>query len=129
VVVKFKDENGDNLLVDYSDRSLFTVAPDYILGDITGDGVVDSGDALLALRIAIGELIPTELQKLAGDLNGDRKIDSADVVMILRKAVGLPVNPPQTGGGSLARSVGEYAVEISDGWGLPGGHGLYSHFY
>ena len=120
VVVRFKDENGGNLLVDYSDRSLFTVAPDYILGDINGDEVVYGDDALLALKIAVGELIPTELQKLAGDLNGDRKIDSADAVMILRKAVGLPVNPPQTGGGSLTRSVGEYAVEISDGWGLPG---------
>ncbi len=120
VVVKFKDENGENLLVDYSDRSLFTVAPDYILGDINGDGEVDSGDALLALKIATGELIPTELQKLAGDLNGDRKIDSADAVMILRKAVGLPVNPPQAGGGSLARSVGEYTVAISDGRSLPG---------
>ena len=120
VVVKFKDENGDNLLVDYSDRSIFTVAPDYILGDINGDGEVDSGDALLALKIAVGELIPTELQKLSGDLNGDRKIDSADAVMILRKAVGLPVNPPQAGGGSLARSVGEYTVAISDGRSLPG---------
>ncbi len=120
VVVKFKDENGDNLLVDYSDRSIFTVAPDYILGDINGDGEVDSGDALLALKIAVGELIPTELQKLSGDLNGDRKIDSADAVMILRKAVGLPINPPQTGGGHLALSGDEYTVAISDGWGLPG---------
>ena len=78
--------------VDYSDTARFTVAADYILGDLNGDGIVNSADALIAQRIAVGEVIPTPLQQYAGDINGDGQIDSADVILILRLAVGLPIS-------------------------------------
>jgi hypothetical protein len=68
-----------------------------ILGDISGDGIVDSTDALLALRIAAGLDEPTSSKLTRGDVaplvNGishpDGQIDISDVVVILRKAVGL----------------------------------------
>jgi M6 family metalloprotease-like protein len=68
-------------------------------GDLTGDGTVDTGDALRALRIAAGIITPTTNDILRGDVaplvNGvpqpDGNIDIGDVVVILRKAVGLVI--------------------------------------
>jgi len=58
-------------------------------GDLNGDGLVQSVDALLALRLAVG-LDPLSANALIhGDMNGDGKITSADALLILRKAVGL----------------------------------------
>jgi hypothetical protein len=78
--------------VDHTDTAQFTVAADYILGDLNGDGMVTSADALIAQRIAVGLVVATALQQAAGDLNGDGQIDSADVILILRRAVGLPIS-------------------------------------
>ena len=66
-------------------------------GDINGDGIVDIGDALLALKFAVGQLQPTLPELARGDVAplvngisiGDGKIDIEDAVLILRKAVGL----------------------------------------
>jgi len=71
----------------------FTVAPDYILGDVDGDGDVDKDDALLAQRFAVRLQEPDERQFAAGEINGDGIIDAADVSLILRIANGLPINP------------------------------------
>ena len=46
-------------------------------------------DATLALRLAVGRGMPTEVQKSAGDVTGDVKLDLRDTTLILRKAVGL----------------------------------------
>ncbi len=64
-------------------------------GDLDGNGVTDSVDALLALRIAVGAISSNSTEFLHGDVsplvNGvpqpDGKIDVGDVVLILRKAV------------------------------------------
>ena len=55
----------------------------YILGDVDGDGVIRAADALLALRLAIGDRAPTPRELHAGDINGNGNIDSADASMIL----------------------------------------------
>ena len=121
VVVKLKNSDGEDLAVDYSDEATFTVAYNYVRGDINGDGEVDSGDAILALKIATGEILPTVLQLLAGDINGDGVIDSADAILILRIAVGLPVNPPQNGGGRDVRVASlSYNLIIGEKFGLAG---------
>ena len=66
-------------------------------GDVNGDGVVDVGDALLALRIAV-KLVPMDPKYLInGDVaplvNGkpqpDGVIDVGDALLILRKVVQL----------------------------------------
>jgi YVTN family beta-propeller protein len=61
----------------------FTVGSAYVKGDINGDGNVNSADAALALQIAAGLIIPTDIQLAAGDVNGDMKINSADASLIL----------------------------------------------
>ena len=60
-----------------------------IKGDVNGDREVGADDALLALRIVVGLMIPTEHQKLMADMNDDGEIGADDALMILRKAVGL----------------------------------------
>ncbi len=72
--------------------------PNYQKGDIAPhgapDGVVDVADAMLAIRIASGQVSPTSLDLAQGDIaplgtppNGS--IDIADALLILRKASGL----------------------------------------
>lgn len=73
-------------------------------GDLNGDGEVNVGDAVLALRIAIGLIKPTPKQLRFGDLSpvnpdgtlGDGKITLADATVILRRALGIPETTTQT---------------------------------
>lgn len=58
-------------------------------GDIDGDGVVTVGDALLALRIAMGILDAAPQQLEAGEMDGDGVITIADAVILMRVAMGL----------------------------------------
>ena len=67
-------------------------------GDVNGDGKVDIGDALIALRISVGLVPPTATNALHGDTapldaSGiplpDKQISVADSLMILRKVIGL----------------------------------------
>ena len=90
------------LTVDYSDTATFIVSPYFTFGDVSGDGIADVADAILAQRIADGEIQPTPWQLSAGDINGDGVIDCADVTLILRTILGLPINP-----GELVRSVAQ----------------------
>lgn len=59
------------------------------LGDANDDGIVNSNDARLALRIAVNLETGDERQMLAADINNDGTVNSADARMILRVAVNL----------------------------------------
>ena len=62
------------------------------LGDVTGNGTVDSGDAILVLRYSVGQVTLTDPQCERGNVTGkpdDRDIDSGDAIKILRYSVGL----------------------------------------
>lgn len=50
---------------------------------------MDSADARLALRYAVGLEQMKDDIKAIGDIDGDGKLTSADARLILRKAVGL----------------------------------------
>ncbi|MGQ9697228.1 MAG: Ig-like domain-containing protein [Armatimonadota bacterium] len=65
-------------------------------GDVNGDGRVSIGDAVLALRLAVGLDAPGELSRLAADvapaaeqtwLSGDGRVTLADALLILRMAL------------------------------------------
>ena len=56
-------------------------------GDADGNGAVDSVDALLVLRYALG-LIDGLPAYANADVNGDGAVDSADALMILRMTLG-----------------------------------------
>ena len=59
------------------------------LGDISGDGYVDSDDAALILKYDVGLTDETGLDLFAGDVNGDGYVDSDDAALILKYDVGL----------------------------------------
>ena len=61
----------------------------WLTGDVNGDGKVNSSDARLALRAAVGLEDLTEAQKAAADVNRDGNVRSSDARKILRVAVGL----------------------------------------
>ena len=59
----------------------------YTLGDVNGDGEIDSLDALDILQHAVGKTPLTGTKLLAADVNGDKEIDSLDALAILQYAV------------------------------------------
>ncbi|MDR2533020.1 MAG: dockerin type I repeat-containing protein [Oscillospiraceae bacterium] len=64
-------------------------------GDVNGDGVIDSLDALEILKYEVGLpsvllTIGWELNMARADVNGDGVIDSLDALEILKYEVGLP---------------------------------------
>ena len=82
------DELGKQISVSVKSGTL-TIAG-LMDGDVTGDGVVDIRDALLALRMAVGLALYTTDQLMAADANKDGRITVIDVQAILRLALGLP---------------------------------------
>lgn len=56
----------------------------YTLGDVNGDGTIDSADALGALLIFVESKIPTVTERLAADVNKDGTVDSYDALQMLR---------------------------------------------
>ena len=56
-------------------------------GDVNGDGAVDTSDAVLILRYALGYQ-DEGFNVLYGDLNGDGLVDTSDAVLALRRALG-----------------------------------------
>ena len=61
-----------------------TVTPSAELGDVNGDGYIDSADAMLCLRYSVGLEELTEEQKKAADVNHDSFVDAGDAIKILR---------------------------------------------
>ncbi len=70
----------------------FIVDDRYIVvkkGDCSGDGKVDSSDALMILQYSVGNLNMEEKFVKASKINNDEKIDSSDALQILQYSVGL----------------------------------------
>ena len=59
------------------------------LGDVDDDGTINSGDAIITLRIAADLMQPTAQQHSAADVDGDGQVTSGDAILILRKAADL----------------------------------------
>lgn len=60
-----------------------------MLGDVDGNGSIDTTDALYALRQALGILNLPADQLQRADVNGDGSIDTTDALYILRYALGI----------------------------------------
>ncbi len=58
-------------------------------GDVSGDGKVNSNDALLVLQYATGLIELTEEQFERANVNGDKQVNSGDALKILQFATGL----------------------------------------
>ncbi|MBE6812068.1 MAG: hypothetical protein E7523_04210 [Ruminococcaceae bacterium] len=60
-----------------------------VIGDLDGNGMSDSGDARLALRISVG-LDSADPEKVcAGDTDGNGQLTAGDARTLLRRSVGL----------------------------------------
>ncbi|MCX6356097.1 MAG: cohesin domain-containing protein, partial [Candidatus Aureabacteria bacterium] len=119
-LVRMYDSGGRPLAIDYSHPATLTVASEYILGDVNGDGHVSASDAALAMQISVGNVSPTALQMDAGDINCDGRIDSADVVLIMRIAVGQPINPAGVASKQVFVPSGGYSVSLPEASGSAG---------
>ncbi len=62
---------------------------EYETGDVNMDGLVNTGDAALTLRFAVGLLTLTDEQLVLANMNGDDAVNTGDAAAILRFAVGL----------------------------------------
>ncbi|MFN6433060.1 dockerin type I domain-containing protein [Eubacterium callanderi] len=81
--IYYHNDNGRMMaLTGYIDQ------PDYVLGDVNGDGAITSADALLALQASVGKGDLTEKQTLAADVDHDKKVTSSDALLILQYSVG-----------------------------------------
>ena len=56
------------------------------IGDVDGNGTVDTGDSAMVLMAAAEFDNLSAEQQLCGDVNGDGAVDTADAAMILRYA-------------------------------------------
>ncbi|MBQ3331565.1 MAG: starch-binding protein [Ruminococcus sp.] len=68
--------------------------PDYILGDVDGNGVVDSVDATLVQRYDAQMTVPPTFNEAAADVDGDGEITIVDVTLIQRYVVKMKVKFP-----------------------------------
>lgn len=62
------------------------------VGDLDGDGMVTSGDALAVLRMSAAGEVPTDDVLPLADVDGDGSVTSADALQILRYSAGLSAN-------------------------------------
>ena len=66
-----------------------TVTKDSILmGDVSGDGVLNVGDVVVAVNIVLGKVTPTPAQLAAADLNGDGVVNVQDIIKIVNLLLG-----------------------------------------
>ena len=103
-------------------------------GDVNNNGQINSGDAILTLRIVAGLAAPTEYEKWASDVNGDGETGADDVILVLRKVTGLaaPVKnaianagtQPNVALANISGMAGEnvtMSLKVDDGHNVAGG--------
>lgn len=71
---------------DFADLNTYTLA---LIGDVNGDGKINSSDALLVLRHSVALDSLTGVNLVASDLDLNGSVNSADALRILRISVGL----------------------------------------
>ena len=92
------DSYGADGPTPYGNNYLFEIhiapvepTPAFTLGDVDGDGKIDTGDARKALRRAINleTYTPESREFMACDINLNGKVGTDDARLILRKAIGF----------------------------------------
>ena len=66
-----------------TDGSLNVIEATYILGDVDGNGIVQTSDAMLALFAATNKITLTEPQMLAANVISADGLNTADAIRIL----------------------------------------------
>lgn len=91
------DEQCDDGNAEDGDGCEGDCTAEIVCGDASGNDAVQTGDALLVLRSAIGQPVPCPLERC--DTDGDDKLRTADALRVLKRAVGQSVVmacPPPT---------------------------------
>lgn len=82
-------EQCDDGNVDDGDGCEGDCTAEIVCGDASGNDAVQTGDALLVLRSAIGQPVACPLERC--DADGDDKLRTADALRVLKRAVGQSV--------------------------------------
>lgn len=61
----------------------------YALGDVNGDGKINTRDAVMILKYSARLIGLDETQQMRADTNGDGKINTRDVVLVLKYSAGI----------------------------------------
>ena len=61
----------------------------YELGDVNGDGKINTRDAVMILKYSARLIGLDETQQMRADTNGDGKINTRDVVLVLKYSAGI----------------------------------------
>ncbi|MBQ4284315.1 MAG: hypothetical protein IJB96_10365, partial [Lachnospira sp.] len=67
-----------------------TYVPDITYGDLSGDGEVDTVDAVMIKQMLAG-MTGLEIDEDAADVNGDGVVNTVDAVMIMQKLAGMDI--------------------------------------
>ena len=89
--------DGENGVIAHS----FTIEPEEtgILGDVNGDLIANSTDALIILSGDVGFDISSYCPIYCGDVNGDGDVNSTDAIILMTYDIGITVPfPVETGG-------------------------------
>ena len=93
-------QNGETTILIPSDGkttlskiSSTTAAPDYILGDINGDGDIDGRDYIVVKKYVLGTADLTDRQLQIADINGDGEVDGIDYLLIKKHVLGTYTVP------------------------------------
>ena len=91
-----RDSGGRSLTVDFADMAVLTVATAYFLGDVDGDGDLDTDDHLRLMDLLKKNSPPPTPEELyAGDINGNGELDQGDIPLLNRLIHGLPIYPDE----------------------------------
>lgn len=75
-------------LGDAVEKAMNSTAP-AMMGDVNGDGKVNSTDIALLKRAVSGAIVLDDNAKFVSDINGDSRINAGDILMIKRHIAGL----------------------------------------
>ncbi|MTB53459.1 M43 family zinc metalloprotease [Lewinella sp. W8] len=76
----------------------FPVLEEQLLGDVNGDGLINSTDAAMILAFSVGNPIPAialeRIEAGIGNVDGNNRTNARDALIILTYEIGLPVDFP-----------------------------------
>lgn len=88
------EKNGVFLKINYDGKTGWVFSGFAVegIGDLDGNGKLDSGDALAILQYVTNPIGLSSLQLQLADMNGDGKVNSLDALIVLQISVGIMKN-------------------------------------